>query len=49
MEDKSLLAKYLMGGVVIGVGLGVALDNFTVGVGLGVAIGFAFFNRRKRG
>ena len=49
MENKSLLVKYLIGGVVIGLGLGVALDNFAVGIGLGVVIGFAFFNKGKRG
>ena len=49
MEEKSLLIKYLLGGFVIGVGLGVALDNLSVGIGLGLVIGFAFFNKRKRG
>jgi len=48
MDDRSLLAKYLIGGILIGLGLGVALDNLGVGIGLGVAIGFAFFNKRKR-
>ena len=48
MEDKGLLIKYLLGGIVIGLGLGVALDNYAVGIGLGVVIGFAFFNRQKR-
>ena len=48
MEDKTTLAKYLAAGVVIGSGLGLALDNFSVGIGLGVAIGFAFFGTRRR-
>ena len=40
MEDKTTLAKYLAAGVVIGIGLGLALDNFSVGIGLGVAIDY---------